>query len=67
MLLNFLSFVGFPFGLCLSSPTHSRKSDAKFPGIFGITKFFARLADAAARQTASYGMLRKCRNPNVEE
>jgi hypothetical protein len=54
MLLNFLSFFGFPFGLCLSSPTHSRKSDAKFPGIFGMTKFFARLANAAARQTAGY-------------
>jgi hypothetical protein len=59
-------FFGFPFGLCLSSPTRSRKSDPKFPRIFGMTKFFARLANAAARQTAGYGMLRKCRNPNVD-
>jgi hypothetical protein len=32
-----------------------------------MTKFFARLANAAAMQTAGYRMLRKCRNPNVDE
>jgi hypothetical protein len=67
MLLNFLSFFWFPFRVMFVITYPLPVIRREVPRNVWLTKFFVRLANAAARQTAGYQVLKKCRNPNVAE